>query len=646
MSDEKCQSDGGAKAAEAGTTSKANEIDIESSWRAKDHGGSNTNSNPDGDGTNVQKKKNNSWKFNKNQKSKRKPWYRNRGEKRQKTENGADNDDGTSDCDQEKQNGKDLNRKGKTKNERKKEDYGSREQTPHEGSFAHENMQKLFRITIEKPEEDKYSCSTNKSSADHVEEKQSICSNEGVATNTEEVATKFPKRKLAILVSFLGTKYSGFQINAEKNTLQAQLELALHRAGIINFANFGYPSKYSWSSSARTDKGVHAAAQVCSFKGHMIFHIDGEDAMSTGDQLDAMRTKVNEHLPDDIRIIDIERVTRNFCARTNRDKVRYQYMVPSFMLCSKEEVRKAFSSVDGSVLETKKSVEKNMTPMEASNIVQENITQEVLENARSALYNHRVTPHQLKCLRKGLKLFQGTHPFHNYTRRIGGKDASAMRYILSFEALDPVVLPGKLNTDETKQQDMEWIPVQIVGQSFLLNQIRKMISAAVDLGREVVSEDQIRQSLKKEVRMKVNVAPAQGLFLDRSYFDLYNKLKVKKNTQSGGGHDHDQLNWAGSEEYPAGKWKLAFFPSHEMKTPKQIFISSKLYRSSVKRIEEFKNDKIIPHIVHEEINEGNFLKYLFAQDILHEGEIYSLLGDPSVSKNEDDGSDEDNDLGN
>ena len=40
------------------------------------------------------------------------------------------------------------------------------------------------------------------------------------------------------------------------------------------------------------------------------------------------------------------------------------------------------------------------------------------------------------------------------------------------------------------------------------------------------------------------------------------------------------------------------------------------------RIEEFKNEKIIPHIVKEEANEGNFLKYLYCQDVLYAGDMY------------------------
>jgi hypothetical protein len=46
---------------------------------------------------------------------------------------------------------------------------------------------------------------------------------------------------------------------------------------------------------------------------------------------------------------------------------------------------------------------------------------------------------------------------------------------------------------------------------------------------------------------------------------------------------------------------------------------------AVQRIEDFKNEKIIPHIVREEALEGNFVKYLYAQDILYAREIYSLI---------------------
>eukprot|EP00581_Thalassiosira_minuscula_P019314 CAMPEP_0183712652 /NCGR_PEP_ID=MMETSP0737-20130205/7725_1 /TAXON_ID=385413 /ORGANISM="Thalassiosira miniscula, Strain CCMP1093" /LENGTH=598 /DNA_ID=CAMNT_0025941307 /DNA_START=192 /DNA_END=1988 /DNA_ORIENTATION=- len=472
---------------------------------------------------------------------------------------------------------------------------------PHVGSFADETMQKLFNVDIDGPskggEKDKDATITDASDG----------TADAKADGTADA--KIPKRKLGLLVSFLGSNYAGFQINSEKRTLQAEIELGLYRAGIISKMNFGHPKKYSWSNSARTDKGVHAAAQVCSLKGEMIFHNDIDESKMK-EQLDAMRERVNEFLPEDIRVLDFERVTRMFCARTNRDKVRYQYMVPSYMLCSEEEVRKAFSLAEKEEekdIKAKSDETNNMTPMEAAKIIEEEIDPEALAKARESLINYRVTSEQMERFKSGLKLFEGTHSFHNYTRRIGADNASATRYILSFAPLDPIFVPGKVNDDGTKQPETQWIPLQVVGQSFLLNQIRKMVSAAVDFARGVASEEQIEESFSKQCRMKINVAPAQGLFLDRSYFELYNKHKIKNGHKHGDSRDRETLDWVEveGEEMPA----------------------------AVRRIEEFKNDKIIPHIVQEEAAEGNFLKYVYAQNVLHKDKIYSLIDEVDKSNN-------------
>ena len=68
-------------------------------------------------------------------------------------------------------------------------------------------------------------------------------------------------------------------------------------------------------------------------------------------------------------------------------------MIPSYMLSSREDVKKAFANVEAVV--TKPSGD-NMTPMLAKDIVQEKIDSHVLEEARAALINHRVTPEQME----------------------------------------------------------------------------------------------------------------------------------------------------------------------------------------------------------------------------------------------------------
>ena len=455
-------------------------------------------------------------------------------------------------------------KKPKFNNWKKGYDEGS--VSPHDGSFAHPEMQKLFHVEIGVDNDDDDLSKDNKtdetrenSGADQTKNSKEAASSEVAATGEEATAItttpadtdKVPKRKLAFLVSFLGSNYSGFQINSLTKSLHSEIELGLYRAGLISKSNFGHPSKYSWSNSARTDKGVHAAAQVCSFKGEMIYHHEIDDFQK---QLDAMREKVNQCLPDDVRILDFERVTRTFCARTSRDKVRYQYMIPAFMFCSQDEARKAFAA-DG--VDTVSPIDRKLTPMEASKLVQDDISPDVLSAARAELLKYRVSPETLQRLSDGLKLFEGTHSFHNYTRRIGADNASATRYIIKFAPLEPVLVPG----NSAEQPEMQWVPVQVTGQSFLLNQIRKMISAAVDHARGVVSTERITQSMRKDCRMKVNVAPAQGLFLDRSFFELYNKHKVKNAPKHGNQPELEMLDWVeeDGEEMPAAGKTCNFF---------------------------------------------------------------------------------------
>ena len=81
----------------------------------------------------------------------------------------------------------------------------------------------------------------------------------------------------------------------------------------------------------------------------------------------------------------------------------------------------------------------------------------------------------------------------------------AKRFMETFRCQDPVVVEG-----------VEWIPTQVLGQSFLLHQIRKMISMAVDVGRGVASLDVMDKALSNSEKVQVGLAPAQGLFLEMS----------------------------------------------------------------------------------------------------------------------------------
>ncbi|KAF5200571.1 tRNA pseudouridine synthase [Thalictrum thalictroides] len=111
-----------------------------------------------------------------------------------------------------------------------------------------------------------------------------------------------------------------------------------------------------------------------------------------------------------------------------------------------------------------------------------------------------------------LNSYVGTHNFHNFTTRIKAEDPSAIRYIISFTANNVVTVNG-----------IDFVKCEVVGQSFMLHQIRKLIGLAVAIMRNCAPESLVEYALQKEVNINVPTAPEVGLFLDECFFTSYNQ---------------------------------------------------------------------------------------------------------------------------
>lgn len=110
-----------------------------------------------------------------------------------------------------------------------------------------------------------------------------------------------------ITFSYDGSKYSGYQKQPRRKTVQGELEKALFQ---INSNK-----EVQVSASGRTDAGVHAYNQ----KAH--FDLDCEISC------DKLKQSINSLIPDDIYVKNVNRVSDDFHARYNVKAKEYIYKI-------------------------------------------------------------------------------------------------------------------------------------------------------------------------------------------------------------------------------------------------------------------------------------------------------------------------------
>ena len=113
------------------------------------------------------------------------------------------------------------------------------------------------------------------------------------------------RRFYAIRLWYDGAHFHGWQRQAGLRTVQEALEDALGAVGI----------RAPLAAAARTDRGVHAVAQVVTFAARAA--LDPE----------ALRRSLNAALPDDIAVIDVAPAPPSFHARASARSRTYVYLV-------------------------------------------------------------------------------------------------------------------------------------------------------------------------------------------------------------------------------------------------------------------------------------------------------------------------------
>jgi len=242
--------------------------------------------------------------------------------------------------------------------------------------------------------------------------------------------------KYKITLEYDGTSYRGWQ--SQKNARSVQ-DTLLHAAEKL----FGEPVEIQ--GAGRTDAGVHALSQVA--------HLGATVAMP----LRKIQEGLNDLLPSNINILDVEEVPVSFHARHYAIARSYIYIISKH--------RTAFGKRYVWWVRDKLDVKK---------------------------------------MRTAGRIFQGFHDFVSFADKRMDKDASTK---------------VKLDTVEVREVD-DLIMLRVVGSHFLWKMVRRMAGILVEVGRGNLTPQDVEALLELPSHLPAeHTAPPSGLFLERVLYE-------------------------------------------------------------------------------------------------------------------------------
>ncbi len=243
-----------------------------------------------------------------------------------------------------------------------------------------------------------------------------------------------PRFKLTL--EYAGTRYSGWQIQKNAKTVQGEIDRAVREVtGRKTFELYG---------SGRTDAGVHALAQVA--------HLD----IATSLPPETLRRRLNDELPADINILNLETASHRFHARHSAVGRSYLYQIATR--------RTAFGK---------------------------------------ALVWWVREPIDLDRMRAAAAVFGGMQDFQSFS------DDDP-------EETSTKVLVEAIRIDRAG----DLVLVRVEGSHFIWKMVRRIVGVLVAAGTGAVTPDDVRRFLREKSGTPATLtAPASGLFLERVYYE-------------------------------------------------------------------------------------------------------------------------------
>jgi len=242
--------------------------------------------------------------------------------------------------------------------------------------------------------------------------------------------------RFRLTIEYEGTRYSGWQKQKNARTVQGELERSI-REGL------GLGS-FEFQGAGRTDAGVHAVGQVA----HLEASVTLEPAV--------MRLHLNDGLPPDINVLNLEKAHPRFHARHHALARTYLYQI---------------------------------------------------SRRRTALGKRFVwwvkDDLDVQAMRSAAPLFIGLKDFRSFTK--DDPDEKSTKVFLS---------------DFLVREAGDVILVRVTGSHFLWKSVRRMVGALVEVGKGRLRSDALGKLLHSDSQELAHfTAPPSGLFLEHIQYD-------------------------------------------------------------------------------------------------------------------------------
>lgn len=149
----------------------------------------------------------------------------------------------------------------------------------------------------------------------------------------------------------------------------------------------------------------------------------------------------------------------------------------------------------------------------------------ISKETQEKLYQTRLSKEQREKLNEMWRTFHGTKKYHNFTKEIKAHEMAAQRYMMEMRA-DQYMYVNRDTYEVTTAEDpkaLEFVHFYLKGQSFLFNQIRKMVGCMIQIFHGMLGDQFILNTHKDNI-MKVALSPGDGLMLEKVSYDSYNHL--------------------------------------------------------------------------------------------------------------------------